>query len=53
MCFDSTNVKKKKDSKKNKTEEFQGEINGGTFEVIFRLLDKVSRVVKFIHYSFF
>lgn len=40
LCFDSPISKKKKDSKKNKIEEFQDEINAGTFEVVLRRVKK-------------
>lgn len=40
LCFDSPSSKKKKDSKKNKIEEFQDEINAGTFEVVLRRIIK-------------
>jgi transcriptional regulator with XRE-family HTH domain len=40
LCFDSPTSKKKKESRKNKFEEFQEEINAGTFEVVLRRVKK-------------
>ncbi len=40
LCFDSPISKRKKDHRKNKLEEFQEEINAGTFEVVLRRVRK-------------
>jgi transcriptional regulator with XRE-family HTH domain len=40
LCFESPVSKKKKESKKNKFEEFSDEINAGTFEVVLRRVKK-------------
>ncbi len=40
LCFDSPSSKKKKETRKNKFEEFQEEINAGTFEVVLRRIKK-------------
>lgn len=39
LCFEVPH-KKRKDSRKNKIEEFQDEINAGTFEVVLRRIKK-------------
>lgn len=40
LCFESLASKKKKETKRNKFEEFQEEINAGTFEVVLRRVKK-------------
>ena len=40
LCFESSTSKKKKESKKNKLEEYSEEINAGTFEVVLRRVKK-------------
>ena len=42
LCFESPVSKKKKESKKNKFEEFSDEINAGTFEVVLRRVKKLN-----------